>query len=215
MNNLANGCLTPFHEASPDYHGVLSDWTSGRLVVSPNGKRYQVQSPSSAGYSVVRWRKSLALLLPDLPASVASWAADALPDDPLQFDRHWAAAMKTESDRFKRAISSSDIYSGVIASDGLLRLAISPTRRAYLVQQRGDFAWEGVASSTSTSRLLGLTYSRLSKTDKAFPLCHNRMLQNALLSLPLKARDYQGKMPERIADVRYALRATPHAKNAS
>lgn len=198
----------PFWQASPEYHGVLRDWQAARLAVSPNGKRYLIQKPQGAAYRVARWRKSLRLLLPDLPQDVAEWANRSLPDDPQSVPRLWADSMLAASERVKKTLASRDEYAGVIRDfgDGL-RLILTGAQR-YAVQQRGqDGAWYGVASASSSFRLIGLAFSRLPDDDRRAVMCGHKALQSALVRLPEMAAQYAAPRAETPQEALQAIRA--------
>lgn len=199
-----------FRSDSPEFHGVLRVSTEGRLSVSPNGTRYLWQEPGPDGrFAVKRWRKSLALLLRDLPEDVAAWAAASLPDDPGAVERPWADDMKAASDVMRAANAYSDNYAGVIAADlEGLRVVFLPERNAYAVQAPGADGWRSVSSSNRMSRLLGLTYLRHAPDDRKAGMSRNGALQAALLRLPELAANFDGKARRRATEAQLWRKAT-------
>jgi len=215
-----------FWQSSPDYHGVLAEAGLHRLTVSPNGKRYQIQrrldGPQGPAYAVLKWRKALSLLGPDLPADLAA-VVPALPELASDVVRPWAHATESASARFKRVIPLSDTYAGVIAVGENARLvwmhpAQGSPRSApsYCLQVRSvGKRWEPVSRSVSTARLLDIFSGDVSLGSSFDFLLGDKVLTEVLHSLPARAKDYQGAKPERLEDVQASLGRPPSLKARS
>jgi len=145
-----------FFQASPVYHGVLASSGDVRLAVSPNGQRYLLQVRGRDGFRVVRWRKALSLLAPDVPPELRR-ALEGLPELPGDVHRPWAASMAAERERLWRSVPSRDQYDRVIAADGGARLARSPKGRSLWLQVQAcsGAEWRTVKAARSVERMRG------------------------------------------------------------
>lgn len=205
-----------FWQHAPEYHGALANAGDYRLTISPNGKRYQVQKcatgPDGPAYSVVKWRKSLDLLRPDIPAALASVMPSDLPDNPAEFPRPWASEISAASERFRRSNPSGDEFAGVIANGKRARLVwLAPLKsgnvgpRYALQVKQFDGKWRNVTRTARASYLHGIVFSLLHESQPAAPACGDAALQSAVCRLAESAADYRGNRPESVADVQAAL----------
>lgn len=193
---------TSFFQEQAGYHGVLRSAGDWRLAISPNGTRYLLQERQASGeYLVRRWRKQLSKLLPDLPSEIIVQGVKVLPENPGDYERPWASAMKAQGERVKRALCSSESYAGVIAASGGVRLSIAPNGCKYLLQERSDWgAWQTLVSSANRSAIFDIVFSRLHLDHKAVSASRNPALMNAVALLPERATSYRGKAPERLSE---------------
>ena len=197
MSDNGNAPLqrSPFWQDGKEYHGVLALAHPHRLAISPNGKRYLLQRVAQAEgrevWGVVKWRKLLPALLPDLPGSVLSAMPEGLPDDPQEYARPWAAAMKAQGERVKRSLPRDDAYSGEIWRQGDVRLVASQTGRSYGAQLRRGQRWEYFARGAFASELRERIERALSP-DCAAPILGQLDL------MPERARDYGARRVESI-----------------
>lgn len=204
-----------FWQSAPEYHGALANAGDYRLSISPNGKRYQVQKratgPDGLCYIVVKWRKSLDRLRPDIPAAVASVMPSDLPDDPGEYVRPWASDISAASDRVRKAMPSGDGFAGVIANGKRARLVwLAPLKGGargprYALQVKDGGRWANVALSQRASYLHAVVFGRLHETHPAAAACGDRALQSAVCRLSESAVDYAGRRPESLAEVQAAL----------
>jgi len=123
-----------FVQRNDEYHGTLISNKDGRLIVSPNGKRYAWQEKGPGGFSDKFWRKSLSALAPSLPKGISRSALKGYPDNAQDYPRPWAHEMELGSARFKSLNHSRDDYGAVIAAHGSVRIVVSPCGGQYWLQ---------------------------------------------------------------------------------
>lgn len=210
---MAQPIYNPLWQASPAYHGVLVEAGEHRLIVSPNGKRYNLQERDADGaFDVINWRKSLALLLPDLPPKIMEKGADILsklPDDPLEYERHWAGEIQATVEAFEEAKPSSDRYSGVIANGSKTRLVFVPgSRPVYAVQRKTHQGWKRVYGSKRASLLIQFAMrERQTGTERAKDAEMVWRFVPELAGLRDLAADYEGRRPKRFTEL---IEEKPH-----
>lgn len=197
MSDNGNAPLqpSPFWQDGKEYHGVLALAHPHRLAISPNGKRYLLQKAGQFEgreiWGVVKWRKLLPALLPDLPGPVLLAMPEGLPDDPQDYARPWASAMKAQGQRVRRALPHDDAYSGEVWRQGDVRLVVSQTGTSYGAQIRRGRRWDYVARASLVPKLRLLIERALS------PDCAASILEQ-LDSMPERARDFSGPAVETI-----------------
>jgi len=189
----------PFWQESDAYHGVVHQDGERRLIISPNGSRYAMQHAfgGAAPWVVTRWRKSLALLVPDLPAGLVGPWLDGLPDDPRDFVRRWAEETKALSDRFKATRPWRDNYSGVLARCDALRVVLLPDGRRYAAQIKGhDGRWVDACVTPSSDHLFAVACGGARPSKRAQPLAGSAWLSVVAQRLPQWAEHARGVLIE-------------------
>lgn len=192
-----------FWQGSDVYHGEIARAGAHRLAVSPNGKRYVLQTGGPQGWAVQRWRKALRLLLPDLPAELAALLPE-LPDDPERLPRPWAQEMVALSQRLHSVQLGGDSFAGVLWSAGELRLVRYRAQRgeSYAVQTRGRDGWSIVTQARTAARLFDAVNQRYPEGHRLFGVGMDRGLRSAVLRLRARPEDMPGSAPRRPAEVR-------------
>ena len=190
-----------------------------RLSVSPNGKRYLLQVCEAGHWGrVARWRKSLALLLPDVPAALRKLVPHDLPDDPREFPRPWAEETRRKRDRMAAALPASSSYAGVIFDGGDWRLIWLPDP-VYACQVPNRDGYKIAAQGETVDRLA----ARMAVLGEHFPELLDPAAIEAVERLPALASDYPAPAVERFSDLYHkgtrpvkgrAHKATPHQPDA-
>lgn len=198
----------PFWHDAEAYHGVLARDGDQRLTVSPNGARYTLQALAAQGgpWIVKRWRKSLALLMPDLPAGLVGPWLDGLPDDPREFVRPWAEETKALSERFLATKPWYDGYSGVLQSSDRVRVVLLPDRRRYAAQIKSGERWADVCVSISAARLWKVAAGVVDAGRRARPVVGSAVLSVMAQRLPAFASDCSRRI-ESAENIRAEVRA--------
>lgn len=209
---MSEASRSEFWQDASDYHGVLCSNGALRLAVSPNGARYLLQSRGlSQGrviWGVIRWRKQMAKLVPDLPPELAVFAA-SLPDNPADLPRPWADAIKAQGLAVRQSNIASNEYAGVIAAGDDWRLIISNINPVFVAQVPSGPGWAWVAASKTRD---GLRRS-VAKADKGrYRSAENgrkRSLLAAVESLPETAAEKLRSAPPPLADVVRSIKRNP------
>lgn len=183
----------PFRAHCPEYHGVLALAVNVRLIVSPNGGRYELQDPRGDDWCMFTWSKSLSGLRAKVCAP--TWAAldvSGLPESPQEVHRPWADAMAAAS-REARAVSPfRDEYRGVIATSGRYRLILLPAGDRYGVQYRdAGTGWQSPSIKGNRDEVR----AAIVRNGEPFPVGrYARSVPSALVdvceALPLHAADW-------------------------
>ena len=188
-----------FWQASATYHGVIACHGDLRLSVSPNGKRYLLQVRQAGHWGrVARWRKSLRLLLPDVPDTLRALLPDDLPDDPREFPRSWAAETVARAERMAAALPASSSYAGVIFDGGNWRL-IWLAGPVYACQVASGRGFKIAAQGETVDRLA----ARMLVVGEHFPELVEPAAIEAVERLPALASDYPAPAVERFADLHH------------
>ena len=191
-----------FWQASDSYHGVIVSDGAMRLSVSPNGKRYLLQVNENGDWSrVVRWRKSLALLQPDVPNTLRAMMPDGLPDDPRDYRRPWADEVDALRERMARASPLSARYAGVIESGEGWRL-VWVLQPAYAVQVPKGKGWTNAAIGEDRAALR----ASMSRQSDAVPVLVDPAIHAALERCEDAAADYPAPVIERFRDVQAGVK---------
>ena len=219
---------TRFWQISDNYHGVIASHCGLRVVVSPNGKRYALQGSwfdkerDVTFWGVSRWRKSLAMLLPDVPARLAAKLPADLPDDPAQFVRPWAHEIEATRSRFREAIPTRDEFAGVIAKGDVARLVwlapvpegASDGRKArearYALQAPYRGKWRNVTTARKAMLLRAVLAGSLEPSNPGAVAAGDPILSAAVAELPEEAAEYRGRVVETLAGL-CAEMETPRA----
>jgi len=208
---------TRFWQISDNYHGVIASHGCLRVAVSPNGKRYLVQlsyfdkERGVTLWGVRRWRKSLSMLLPYVPAPLAAKLPDDLPDDVAHFVRPWAHEMEATRSRFRQAIPTRDEFAGVIAKGDVARLVwLAPVpegasggrkargaRYAFQAPYRG--AWRNVTTARKAPLLRAVVAGSLEPSNPGAVAAGDPILSAAVAELPEEAAEYRGRVVETLA----------------
>ena len=208
---------TRFWQISDNYHGVIASDGPLRVAVSPNGKRYDLQGSwfdkerGVTFWGVRTWRKSLAKLLPDVPARLAAKLPADLPDDPAQFVRPWAHEIEATRSRFRQAIPTRDEFAGVIAKGDVARLVwLAPVpegasrgrksrgaRYAFQAPYRG--AWRNVTTARKAVLLRAVLAGSLEPSNPGAVAAGDPILSAAVEELPDEASEYRGRVVETLA----------------
>ncbi|MCA1775525.1 MAG: hypothetical protein LC676_07945 [Loktanella sp.] len=188
-----------YWQASATYHGVIACHGDLRLSVSPNGKRYLLQVKQAGMWGrVARWRKSLRLLLPDVPETLRARLPEGLPDDPRQFPRPWAVETSSRAERMAAALPASASYAGVIFDGGDWRL-IWLHGPVYACQVRNGRGFKIAAQGETVERLA----ARMLVVGEHFPELVAPAAIEATERLPALAADYPAPAVERFADLHH------------
>ena len=216
---------TRFWQMSDNYHGVIASDGPLRFAVSPNGKRYVLQSSlfdKECGvtvWAVMAWRKSLSMLLPDVPARLAAKLPADLPDDPAQFVRPWAHEIEAMRRRLREAIPTRDEFMGVIAKGDVARLVwlppvaerASPLRKArparYAFQAFKRGAWRNVTTALKAPLLRAVVAGSVEPSDPGAVAAGDPILSAAVEELPDEAAEYRGRVVETLAALRAEIEA--------